>query len=121
MDNKEFNNPEEQIQEVITQKCNDKFWDDNSDKDWDLLVEQAQKDFVQKYNEDGVPILPASWDDHDDDVWEELLMEEYLDEEVHGFEHDASGALIPKRDENGVAILPASWNDDDDEAWEGYC
>ena len=48
-------------------------WDDDNDEDWDLLVEQVQKDFVQKYTEDGIPILPASWDDHDDDVWEAYL------------------------------------------------
>lgn len=48
-------------------------WDDDNDEDWDLLVEQVQKDFVQKYTEDGIPILPASWDDHDDDVWEDYL------------------------------------------------
>ena len=48
-------------------------WDDDNDEDWDLLVEQVQKDFVQKYTEDGIPILPSSWDDHDDDVWEAYL------------------------------------------------
>ena len=60
------------IQEVC--KYNDfKFWDDDNDEDWDLLVEQVQKDFVQKYTKDGIPILPSSWDDHDDDVWEAYL------------------------------------------------
>lgn len=43
----------------------------------------------------------------------DILKEEYLDEEAHGFKHDSTGALIPKRDENGVAVLPASWDDDD--------
>lgn len=79
------------------------------------IIRKLDEDFVQRYTEEGVPIMT------NDDGWSDLLKEEYLDEEAHGFKHDSTGALIPKRDEKGVAILPASWDEDDDEDWEGYC
>ena len=84
------------------------------------IIRKLDEDFVQRYTEEGVPIVSNDdgWADED---WSDILKEEYLDEESHGFKHDSTGALIPKRDENGIAILPASWDEDNDEDWEGYC
>lgn len=92
-------------------------WDED---EWNNLVDKIEEGFVQKYNEEGVPIVTNDdgWVDED---WNDILKEEYIDEEAHGFKHDSTGALIPKRDENGVAILPASWDEDNDEDWEEYC
>lgn len=45
-------------------------WDED---EWNNLIDKIEEGFVQRYDENGVPILPASWDDHDDDVWEAYL------------------------------------------------
>jgi len=45
-------------------------WDED---EWNNLINKIEEGFVQKYAEDGTAILPASWDDHDDDVWEAYL------------------------------------------------
>lgn len=37
------------------------------------IIRKLDEDFVQRYTKDGVPILPASWNDHDDEVWEAYL------------------------------------------------
>lgn len=34
---------------------------------------KLQESFQQKFAEDGTAILPVSWDDKDDDVWESYL------------------------------------------------
>ena len=49
-------------------------------------------------------------------IKQNILEEEYLEEQKKGFTHTLGGALIPKRDENSVAVLPESWDGDWDES-----
>lgn len=37
------------------------------------VCSKLQETFKQKFAEDGTAILPASWNDEDDDVWEAYL------------------------------------------------
>lgn len=42
-------------------------WDED---EWNNLIDKIEEGFVQRYDENGVSILPASWDEDNDEDWE---------------------------------------------------